>query len=674
MKNYGFKSLCSCILLLVFIHASLAQNLVTNGDFETNFSDWNNLAGDGGSANYSIEQSDIQQGTKALKVLVNTLGSNSWSIQSIHDGWTAETGEEYKLTFYAKASTNLELRALQQNTTYSTQSYSLSNAWEPYEWSFTAKEDAMNLKFQYLEEGTYYLDDINIKKISQQSSDKDELLVDYETTYQTIEGFGASLAFYENWVPAHPNKEEMYNYAFNELGIDWLRIRNVYRYQNDFNPSSVEFVQKAAQYSNNSIKTLMCSWSPPADLKSNNDTHDGGTLRKENGEYVYNLFGDYWRDALDAYSSLGVNPDWISIQNEPDFSTPDWETCEFGSTESDTKAGYPEAFSAVANKISTLNNRPLMIGAEPLGIGFNNFAKYNTPLMNNSDLYGYAYHLYHGGDQDAPDSFIPTYQTIANEFGNKPNIMSEFSRGGWLETAWLINNAMVYANATAYFYWDLMWNNGGLIDMDNPWDQSQWENSKGYKLLPDYYSFKHFCAFVEPGNKRVEATNTNSALRTSMYINEDETELVAVIVNTGDNAITTTVNPASWTINSSDIFQSVEDNFFQTLGSLNDVNTLILPGKSITTIVLHGQPSVVLSTTKHLVITDNVSYPNPFRGTFQIEMEGPLEYKIYDMSGTVLEEGTEEMKDLAGKNLNPGIYLLNCFVNGKTTQSKIVKY
>ncbi|MCX6181250.1 MAG: hypothetical protein NT150_04945 [Bacteroidetes bacterium] len=60
---------------------SFSQNLLTNGGFESGFTGWNNLAGDGASATYSLSTADKYEATQAFKVVVNTLGSNAWSIQ-----------------------------------------------------------------------------------------------------------------------------------------------------------------------------------------------------------------------------------------------------------------------------------------------------------------------------------------------------------------------------------------------------------------------------------------------------------------------------------------------------------------------------------------------------------------------------------------------------------------
>lgn len=112
-----------------------------------------------------------------------------------------------------------------------------------------------------------------------------------------------------------------------------------------------------AKQFNPGIQILVSSWTPPSALKSNNNLREG-TLKRNNGVFMYEAFGDYWNDLLD---NLQFNPDYISIQNEPGWITPDWETCEWRPAETAEFPGYNAAFDAVYNKISTRSNPPMMI-------------------------------------------------------------------------------------------------------------------------------------------------------------------------------------------------------------------------------------------------------------------------------------------------------------------------
>ena len=51
-----------------------------------------------------------------------------------------------------------------------------------------------------------------------------------------------------------------------------------------------------------------------------------------------------------------------------------------------------------------MDNPPKILGPEVLGIGYNNFDGYMS-LINTDYLDGLAFHLYHGGDENQPDSF-----------------------------------------------------------------------------------------------------------------------------------------------------------------------------------------------------------------------------------------------------------------------------
>ena len=44
-----------------------------------------------------------------------------------------------------------------------------------------------------------------------------KMVIQTSETFQTVTGFGASLAYYENWVNAHPKKNEIYEAIFGEI-------------------------------------------------------------------------------------------------------------------------------------------------------------------------------------------------------------------------------------------------------------------------------------------------------------------------------------------------------------------------------------------------------------------------------------------------------------------------
>ena len=90
--------------------------------------------------------------------------------------------------------------------------------------------------------------------------------IDSTQGFQTIEGLGGAICFYNGWFRAHPYKEEIYSNAFAGLNLSMLRLGNWFRYQGnpDFDLDAKEFVAKAGSYLGRSVPVYMSSWAPPA--------------------------------------------------------------------------------------------------------------------------------------------------------------------------------------------------------------------------------------------------------------------------------------------------------------------------------------------------------------------------------------------------------------------------
>src|SRR5215471_2864992 len=146
--------------------------------------------------------------------------------------------------------------------------------------------------------------------------------------HQRLEGFGASVAWHlDKLVGQTP--PEIYGLLFPELGLDILRLRNRYQRHKPEDQNlgqEVEIVRRATQALGRRPVIMMSSWAPPAPLKADGqeDCHGNRdcTLARENGRFVYEKFGDYWRDSLQHYASLGIVPDYASIENEPSLIPP----------------------------------------------------------------------------------------------------------------------------------------------------------------------------------------------------------------------------------------------------------------------------------------------------------------------------------------------------------------
>jgi glucuronoarabinoxylan endo-1,4-beta-xylanase len=417
---------------------------------------------------------------------------------------------------------------------------------------------------------------------------------------QRLDGFGAATAYYQSWLTANPNKQEIYTALFSELKLDILRL------QNDWRPAKsgsiaddADVVRGAAKAAGHPVAVLLCSWSPPAALKSNNSENNGGTLARANGRFVYDAFAQYWVNSLAAFQGAGIRPTWVSIQNEPDWKA-QWGSCLFKPTEQTADgmdyAGYDRALDAVYRALHTRPDAPRLVGAEPTGIGDNNMERYIDPATATGkqelhELSAVAHHLYNGGTHQEPDTFIPMLHGIRDAYPAKPKMMTEYGDGDQLQTAELIMNCMTEESASAYVFWSAVWPDGGdaMIHIDNPWQRGSWKHPDGWARTPQFWAMKHFSAFTAPGWYRVSAalSGGSPAVRVCAFVSPDGKQLTVVLLNTSNTlGSPVRVNAAGWTGAWSSVYLTTEDKPWSPLGPLAADRSVEMPPRSIATVTL----------------------------------------------------------------------------------------
>lgn len=260
--------------------------------------------------------------------------------------------------------------------------------------------------------------------------------VDLTHRFQTLEGFGAAVAWHQGRLVGNVS-DAVYTLLFPELGIDILRFRNRFERSDHSDGNLTEEVtifERATRALGHAPRLLLSSWSPPAALKANGKERCGNnadcTLAKRNGKFVYEEFADWWARSLAHYASLGLKPDFISLQNEPDFIPGNWEGCKFTPEEGDYPA-YGKALAAVHARLSKLNPRPQLLGPEVLGIHYHRIPNYLAAL-DSTLLDGVAHHIYERGNDDmwdwrspGPDSFLDEMTEVRNST-SLPTFQTEF--------------------------------------------------------------------------------------------------------------------------------------------------------------------------------------------------------------------------------------------------------
>jgi len=422
--------------------------------------------------------------------------------------------------------------------------------------------------------------------------------LDLERRHQTLDGFGAAVAWYQDRITGKTS-DGLYETLFPKLGIDMIRFRNRFQRleESDRNTKEeIEIFERATEALGRRPKLLLSSWSPPAALKASGKerckSNDDCTLKKERGKFVYDKFAQYWVDSLKHYRKLGLDPDFVSIQNEPSFIPPDWEGCKFTADETDEYPGYGKALDRVYGALQKVDAPPRMIGPEVLGIHYDRVQKYLAHI-DTRQLYAVAHHLYERGDDGIWDWRYPGPQSFVDEMMDvgaatrTPLWQSEFGTDedkgydGGFETAWLIHASLVDEGTTAFIYWDLVWDgNRGLVGM----------LGRRPLVRDQYFSMRHFARYTDPGYTRVHTLNENDALRSSAWLSPDGGRLTVVVLNTGEEMLDVSLDLDSFTPSKAETFRTTyrprESDRWRALGSAGSGSVLRMPGRSVATVAL----------------------------------------------------------------------------------------
>lgn len=448
--------------------------------------------------------------------------------------------------------------------------------------------------------------------------------VDPSVTKQEVIGFGAGSVYYQDWVThlSDANQKVFYDTAFTGLNLSMLRLGNWLQDESKDISSDVAIVKAAKERQGDKLKIEMSSWSAPAKLKPNNDVNGKSAANDSSkatlntsttdkyGSYAYGEFASWWKRSYQAYAAAGIAPDYISFQNEPDMFA-EYEETLFAPTETSKRAGYKQALAAIRDSINSISGtKPKIIGPEPLGIGYNNFQNYMAEI-DDANLDGYAYHLYHSGvsgesslkNYRKPENFAKAMGDIAGKWGSdsKPLIMTEFcsmEENGkeeyMTELAHIMQVGFTTGKLSAYIAWELFWGdgNGQLIGICT----KNWGNctEDQIRINPEYHALRHYSKFVNPGWKVTSATSDDNNIKTVAFKNATGDSVSVILINRGSSEINLSA-PAVSGMNVGYAVQSKENGFKSKAITIADC--YVLPALSITTLVYtKGAPAASVNT------------------------------------------------------------------------------
>lgn len=573
--NRTFLLLVAGFFLAGGSHLS-AQNLVTNGGFESGLTGWTNNTSGGAGASFSLETVQPYEGARAMKIAVTNPGAQLHNVQTLGPTFTLAVGTPTSITFRARASVpGVKVRFVMQDATYNNKEFTLSTSWQWFSWNHTTTEATPRLRMQYRSVGTVWLDDISLV-VNAAAGTTTRISSDTTIRHQTMDGIGGSIAFntpdYE--ALSATKKNEIENLLYVNCGIDIVRLRT-----GNSDALNNELAMRAQR---NGAKSLLTCWSPPASLKSNNSIVSG-TLRIVSGKYDYAGFADWWYARLSASNWMH---DFISIQNEPSYDPGDKETCRFFANETvpattSGSASYRLAMDAVYNKIKNEPKRPQFIAVDAeTHSAFNSIAPTVSALSYVNHL---GFHNYGTNDFAGVKSRYNGNRGWMTEWGADPDILDN-----WLVLATNIHETLVNANASAYLAWRMVHgNNTGQV-----WAMIGVENGQ-YQVQNSFYSVKHFAKHISSGDQRIEVTNsgTNANLRVSGYLNVAGNKINLIVLNTGGTDDVISLRFPGLPVGSVTAFRTRQFDIggfpYNSLGTINIANNQTISKNSITSYVVN---------------------------------------------------------------------------------------
>jgi len=428
-----------------------------------------------------------------------------------------------------------------------------------------------------------------------------EVSVDLDTRHQELVGFGANVAYGEGQITGHPQQSALYKAIFSDLGLDVLRFRNRYQHVGDDDLSTAgDLVTAGNSTLGRPLGVFLSSWSPPTTLKANGALVCSGnvqtcTLTKTPaGAFDYAGFADYWLGSLGAYSKVGLVPDYIGIQNNPNYipsSAESLEACKFLPVEgtvsvplglSSVRVTYPglaQAQAAMLDALSTLATRPKLLAPETSDFG--TVADY-LPSLDASKTDALA-HQFYGVNPAAVDiDALGAMSKLVAQYG-RPVFVTEMSADGF-GTALLIHYATAVEGASAYLQSALtgpgsgpLTNTQALVGID----------STSFTPQDPYYAMRHFAAHTDPGWTRVDATAVGGGLLVSAWQSPTGQDLTLVLINSRSVELSAHLElPFDWTTSEvrRSVFSGVER--WKALGPLTSQAVLRMPPESVLTVAL----------------------------------------------------------------------------------------
>ena len=334
--------------------------------------------------------------------------------------------------------------------------------------------------------------------------------VNWSDVHQQIDGFGASSAATGNGITN--TQADLFWSTTSGVGLSLLRVQ----IENNGTYPDLATMQKAQD---RGVKIWGTPWSPPASMKSNGSTTNGGSLLASDYQAYANYLSSY---VLGLKNSYGINLYALSIQNEPDY-TAAWDSCIW--------TGQQFHDFLRNNLLPTFSKNAVtakIIMPEESGWKFDLATATLNDSVTAAGVSIIAGHNYDGASA-APyalgqnqgkhlwETEVSTFETFDPSMTNG------------LIWAKKINDWMTIANANAWHYWWLIDGNGDNEALLGPSGQTT-------KRL---YVMGNYSKFVRPGYYRIgTSASPVGGVLVSAYKDTSSGKFAIVAINQNASAVT----------------------------------------------------------------------------------------------------------------------------------------
>lgn len=380
-------------------------------------------------------------------------------------------------------------------------------------------------------------------------------------TEQNISGFGAATVFRLNNPLGASDMDKLFGTDEGEVGLSILRIRVA----PDDNARAIE-LEHAQLAADRGALIMATPWSPPAEMKTNNDLI-GGSLKTES----YGDYANYLNDFAAYMDTNGVPLEVISIQNEGDYEV-SYESCNWSAVQ---VRDFMRDYGELITNTKLMPSESFQFRHEHTDLTLN-----DPVAVDNVDIVGG--HIYGTAVEDYP-------YPLALEKGKELWMTEHYTSSDRSANLWPdallvgkeIHDCMTIGQYSAYIWWYGKRYYGFIGDGE--------EGTTNGVVTKRGYVMSNFSKFIRPGYTRIAADeNPQTGISVSAYSGEGR--IVVVAINQSEQTVEqqfvlSGTNSTSVTPYITSISQNLETQEAVDIESSIDAFLYDLPPNSITTFV-----------------------------------------------------------------------------------------